>query len=465
MKRYILIGGFAALTLFAQAQQTYTLEQLFQLADQQSSQLRAYTTAAESAQEGVKAARSALLPDVNLQLSGSYIGNATLMDRSFSTNGYTDIIYAISPYVGQAKLGKQDTPHWGNSFSFEASQVLYAGGAISAGIRMAELGQQMASLDVQKQQQEVRFLLTGYYLDLFKLGNQSHVIDQNIALADTLLHHMNARRDEGVVLQNDITRIELMRQNLLLARTQVQDASSIINHQICTTLHLPETTVILPDTTILSVLTANGTADDASGNRVLSGSAAMQDWQSQAAASNIGLRQATLATELAQQQLRATRAASLPHVALVAADNLFGPYTSDLIPVDSNVNTWYIGLGIQYNLGSLWRHNHAIRKARLDARHASENLTVAREGVENGVQACYVTYQTSQSEVRTQQKSVELADQNYDVTLRRYDEGLALLTDMLDASSVKLSADMSLVNARISQLYNYYKLLYLTHSL
>ena len=30
-------------------------------------------------------------------------------------------------------------PHFGNSFSLQAEQVVYAGGAINAGIRMAEL--------------------------------------------------------------------------------------------------------------------------------------------------------------------------------------------------------------------------------------------------------------------------------------------------------------------------------------
>ena len=72
---------------------------------------------------------------------------------------------------------------------------------------------------------------------------------------------------------------------------------------------------------------------------------------------------------------------------------------------------------------------------------------------------------TAFSEVRTQEKSVELANQNYVVTLNRYQNDLALLTDMLDASSVKLSADLALVNARINLLYNYYKLKYISHTL
>ena len=71
----------------------------------------------------------------------------------------------------------------------------------------------------------------------------------------------------------------------------------------------------------------------------------------------------------------------------------------------------------------------------------------------------------SSVEVRTQEKQVELADQNYSVVKNRYDNDLALLTDMLDASNMKLSADMALVNARINMLYNYFKLKYITNTL
>lgn len=78
--------------------------------------------------------------------------------------------------------GKQDTPHWGNSFTARVTQVVYAGGAVRSGIRLAELGREMAQLDVERNRQEVRFLLAGYYLDLSKLGNQMEVVRQNIAL-------------------------------------------------------------------------------------------------------------------------------------------------------------------------------------------------------------------------------------------------------------------------------------------
>lgn len=57
------------------------------------------------------------------------------------------------------------------------------------------------------------------------------------------------------------------------------------------------------------------------------------------------------------------------------------------------------------------------------------------------------------------------ANQNYSVVQNRYQNDLALLTDMVDASNMKLSAEMALVNARISMLYNFYTLKYVTNTL
>ena len=193
--------------------------------------------------------------------------------------------------------------------------------------------------------------------------------------------------------------------------------------------------------------------------------ARQNNWQQKAFENNIGIQQANVASQLAEQKIKTTRAESLPSLAVIAEDNLFGPYTNDLIPVNANVNAWFVGIGLKYNLGSLWKNTHSVRHAQLNYKQTQEQLALVREGVENSIQAGYVNFLTSFKEVETQQKQVELATQNYDVVQNRYQNQLALLTDMLDASSMKLSADMALVNARISLLYNYYKLKYISNTL
>lgn len=433
--------------------QVMSLTTLYNLADQQSQQVRVSETALRAADEGVAAARSALLPSVDLSLQGSYTGNAFMLSRGFSTHGTTDYIV---PGVGVVPVanGKQDTPHWGNSFTAQVAQVVYAGGAIRSGIRIAELGKEMAELDVEKNRQEVRFLLTGYYLDLCKLENQIEVVRQNIALTQKEIEQMKARREEGTVLQNDITRYELQLQSLELTLTKLTDATTIINHQLVTTLHLPEQTVITPDKHELDT-----------DINALSAIASQETWQQTATDNNLGIRQATVATNLAEQKVKQVKAKSLPSIAVVAENQLYGPYTQDLIPKDCNINVWFVGIGIKYSLGNLWKNKHHIRQARIEQRQSQEALALAREGVENGVQANYTNLLTSYTEVKTQQKQVELAHQNYAVVQNRYQHELALLTDMVDASNMKLSAEMALVNARIGMLYNFYKLKYVTNTL
>lgn len=435
------------------AVQVVTLTTLYDLADRQSQKVRVSEVALRAADEGVAAAKSALLPSVDLSLQGSYTGNAFMLSRGFSGNGTTDYIV---PGVGTIPVanGKQDTPHWGNSFTAQVSQVVYAGGAIRSGIRMAELGKEMAELDVEKNRQEVRFLLTGYYLDLCKLDNQIEVVRQNIALTQKEIEQMKARREEGTVLQNDITRYEFQLQSLELTLTKLKDASTVINHQLVTTLHLPEQTVIVPDKNELDTEI-----------NALSAIAAQETWQQTAADNNLGIRQATVATNLAEQKVKQVKAESFPSVVVVAENQLYGPYTQDLIPKDCNVNVWFVGIGVKFSLGSLWKNKHNIRKARIEHRQSQEALALAHEEVENGVQANYTNLLTSYTEVKTQKKQVELANQNYSVVQNRYQNDLALLTDMVDASNMKLSAEMALVNARIGMLYNFYKLKYVTNTL
>lgn len=63
--------------------QTMTLAALYSLADRQSQKVRVSEVALQAADEGVAAARSALLPSVDLSIQGSYTGNAVMPVSKF----------------------------------------------------------------------------------------------------------------------------------------------------------------------------------------------------------------------------------------------------------------------------------------------------------------------------------------------------------------------------------------------
>ncbi len=134
------------------------IEELFRLADEQSRSIQAYRTGTEAAEETVRVAKAQRLPDISVSLSASYLGNGKIWDREFGNGTAIDM------------------PHFGNNFAVEARQVIYAGGSISSSIRQAELGKLLAELDLRKNVQEIRFLLVGHYLHLYKLDNQILVL-------------------------------------------------------------------------------------------------------------------------------------------------------------------------------------------------------------------------------------------------------------------------------------------------
>lgn len=428
----MLCGAVLCSQYLCAQSRTMGIEEMFRLADENSKSIQTFRTGKEVADENLKAAKAQRLPDISASLSGSYWGNGKLWDRDFSN------------------ATKIEMPHWGNNFALEAQLAVYAGGAISSGIELAELEKQLAEMDWQKNRQDIRFLLVGHYLNLYKLNNQIEVLHKNLELTDQIIANMQARLEQGTALQNDITRYELQRETLRLQLAKVEDACKIANHQLVITLHLPEGTVVQPDTTLND--SQIQTLSEAS-------------WQELAAQNNLNLQQAETGIKINRQREKLERSERLPKISLMAAEHLDGPITIEVPVLDNNFNYWFVGVGVKYNISSLFKNNRKLKAARLNVRKAQETYELAQEQTNHAVQESYVNFLTSFTDLRTQQKSVELADENYSVTSNRYQNDLALLTDMLDASNMKLSADMGLVNARINVIFNYYKMKYITHTL
>ena len=404
-----------------------SIAQLFDKIEENSKSLVTAKTGVEAANLGIESAKSKKLPDLDASLSFSYIGNALLTDRDFSN------VHGLS------------SPHFGNNFAFNAQQVVYAGGAINAGIKLAELGKQQAEVGVKLTRQQMRFIALGQYLDLYKIDNRIKVYEKNIELTKQLIDDINAKQKQGMALKNDITRYELQMESLKLGLTALHNNRSILNHQLCNTLGMSQEEQIIPDATI---------ADKAYGK---DGEAY---WQTAGLMSSPLLEQSSNAIKIAEQKEKIAKSDLLPKVAFVAADQFDGPILFELPPVDKNLNVWYVGVGVKYSLSSLFKSNKRIKQAAVETRQAREAHAVQTEQLNNNVQAAYVQYQQTYVELETQKKSVELVQQNYEVMNARYLSQLALVTDMVDASNLKLNAELSEVDARINIVYAYYKMKY-----
>lgn len=403
----------------------YTLDEIFQLAETNSKQLKLSHTRIETSKAAVSTAKNSLLPSIDASLSGSFIGNACIIDRDLGHGMHAPM------------------PHWGNSFSVEASQVVFAGGAIKNNIDKAKLEEQVARLDYQKDAMDIRFLLTGYYLDLYKIQNQKKVYQENIKQTKLLIEQVRAKQKQGMALDNDITRHELLLKNLELAIIEIDNNYDIINNNLVLTLGLPSNSIIKPDSTILQLNMADYKSDN---------------FMTVAENNLPELKTAALQTQIAEKGIKMAKADYLPSVAIVAANVFDGPILVEVPPINKNLNYWYVGIGVKYNLSSLFKSKKNVRLAKNNRQMSIEAHDLIHEHIETAIYSAYTKYKESFEIYQTREKSLQLANENYNVINKRYKNDLVLITEMLDASNSKLDAELQLVNARINIIYNYYKL-------
>ena len=394
-----------------------TLTDVFTRIENENQTMSMLRTAQEAAEEGIKSAKNARYPEINAELNVSYIGDSFLTDRNFSN--YT----------------KAPSPHFGNGFTLEAQQVVYAGGAVNAAVKMAEHEGHMSEAVISKSRQGLRLMAAGEYLDLFRTDNSIKVYKENIALTTKLIEEINARREQGLALAADVTRYELRLEMLKLDLVRLQNTREIMNYRLVNSLGLPEGTVIS------SILGDDEDMRDRS----------RQNWQEIAADASPEMKVSGINADMALTRQKLVRSERLPKIAVVAYENFNGPITFEIPPIDKNINIWYVGLGIRYNFSSLYKSGHKLKQAAIEVRQAEQAKNVTEENLRNDVQKAYADYMQSYVELETREKSLQLADENYERIHDRYMEQLVLVTDMLDAFNMKLDAELgvSAANAEI----------------
>lgn len=418
----------------AQAQTALKLsvDSMFSLLERNNTALIAGKSQVYVAERGIEVAKDARLPDIDASLQFSYIGNALMTDRDFSN----------------AK--GLSSPHFGNALHLQVVQPLYAGGAISTGIKIAGINRDLAVTNTSLTRHQVRYGVLCQYLELYRIDNAMCVVDSNITLAQRLIDQISVKHSQGVALSNDVTRYQVQLESLRLKRTTLVNRRRVACHQLCSALGLKQDVTLIPDSSVVHISNVDATESV---------------WQQTASSGALQLKLSRLNEQMCSQQLRLARSEMLPSVALVAANNFDGPFTYDLPPVNKNLNVWYVGLGVKYSLSSLYKGRRKVRQAEAALRQSQDATMQTSTAVDDAMQQACVAFSQAKSELATQQRQVQLARQNYAVMNERYVNQLVLVTDMIDAANTLLNAEILEVDARIGIAQAYYSMKYIAGDL
>ena len=436
IKKYLFLGVALVGLLAKGYSQELTpfrlsLEQAIEMGLQNHQQLKISQAQLQAGEQQVRVSKTQQLPSVTFSANALYLGDAVILDKDWS------------------KVQTVEMPHFGNTFGLQASQLLYSGGVIKKSIEIAELQKQLAELDLVGNEQNVKFLIISYYLDIYKLLNQFLVFEQNKLLAEQLLANITKLYEEDMVTRNELIRSELLIKNLELAILTIKNNHTILSNQMSYALGLPNDVLIIPteklntDVNIYSQVHYTNTARER----------------------HPTLQFAEKNLEIAEKNIAIQKSNWAPSVSAFGGYNMQRPITSSMPAMDMYNNSWNVGIGMSFKFDNFYKLNQRVNLSKSQARISQESLTYTQQNIELGVNAAYLKFQESEQQVRIMDESKMLANENYEIVRNKYLNQLAITAEMTDASNAKLNAELEYANAVINAMFQYYNLLKSTGSL
>lgn len=405
---------------------------LLSLVAEQNAEAKVVRTNYLAEKQGIKIAKDKRLPEMRMSLALNYIGNGTIIDRDFSASMCDKL------------------PHFGNSLSVELSQPMFHGGAINAGINMAQGQAEIAKVAISQQIDASSIEALNAYFGLLLMNNISKVYRENIYLTEILIQNIKARLNEGMALKNDVTRYELRLSSLKYDLQEITNNISVYSNILTSLMGLDsDTKLILSSPETISLETIN----------------TENYWQILSRQESKDLKATDAMLQIANAALRMEKAQRLPWIDLIGGENLSGPVTFEIPAINKNYNAWHVGVSLRYDISSIFTSSKKEKQKRLEIMRVNEQRHALESALQRRVHECYIALTQALQMIETEKKKVEMANENYQIVETRFNNDMALLTDMLDASSVKLESEIGLANANIKLEKAYYQLKYVTGTL
>lgn len=421
----LLLGGVACLSAEAQSDTLFmSVERLFELGLRHSLLFQADALKENIAEEQERGARIDRLPDLEIGVRGGFVGQPVIFRKGLS-----------EPY-------RPATPDWSQNYAVDFTQAIYRGGKSRFTIRKAEMERSLASLQTETDAADLKLSLLEQYLQLFYLYRQQEVLVRNIEESERRLHDIRRMKEEGLITNNDVLRSEMQLTNDRLARQETENDILLVSQQLDILLGLDENCLLEPDTTLLRR------------------SIALESYEvyvNEAYEEDPTMKGLRMQTEIAKTEIDLARSALRPELSLYASNTLARPVARTM--EDLYNNNWNIGLSLTFPLFSLYKGRHKIRESHLAVALHRNAEDQEMQRIRGRVRTAFLRHREAIQQVEALQLSEIQAMENYRIMQNRYMNQLAILTDLLDANSVRLEVALQLTAARTRVVYTYYQLL------
>jgi outer membrane protein TolC len=249
------------------------------------------------------------------------------------------------------------------------------------------------------------------------------LFNENLLQAQQRVKDFANLEKNGLLARNDLLKAQLQTSNVELLLLDARNNWEFANVNMNLMLGLPQSTILSPDSSIInqnfSVQTLDEYVQSAFKNR--------KDIEA------LGLRK-----QAADVGIKEAKGELYPSIALTG-----GYIAADVPKLLTITNAANIGIGVQYNIGSLWKNKSKVEEAEGRSKEIGATQELMNDNIRLQVNRAYLNWLNSQKKIEVYQKAIEQADENYRIVKNKYNNSLATLTDLLEADVAQLQSRLN----------------------
>jgi outer membrane protein len=412
----------------AQTLKNLNLQEAINLSLKNSNQLRNSKAKIDESAAAVKEAKERKLPDINV--TGSYIrlNNPHVKLKSSSDTSSGSNTKQATPKVSQAAYG-----------IVNMSLPIYSGLRIQYGIESAKYLEKATELDADNDREGVIQNTIDAFSNLYKSQAAAELVKESLNQSQQRVKEFSDLEKNGLLARNDLLKAELQSSNTELSLLDAENNFKLATVNMNLMLGLPEETVLAPDSTSLS-RPANIKS--------------IADWEQLAIQNRKDASALTFREKAANTNVKAIKGEMYPSLALTGG--YIAAYVPNVVTITNAVN---IGVGIQYNIGSLWKTKSKILQAQAKVQQVQANEDILTDAIRLQINQAYQSVILSQKKIEVYNKAIEQALENYKITKNKYDNTLVTTTELLEAEVAELQAKLNFAFAKADAVVAYNKLL------
>lgn len=417
-----------------------------------SEEIRLARSQVDLAETQVRSARADAFPQLNANLgytrtfasafSGG--GGFTLPDslkfEPDSTAPIPDRVKYLEEHTATAGLGGLGALFgnlpFGQANAYTAtlsgSAPLYSGGRVGSARRVATDFLNAARFQLQEQTADIALQVRSAYYRARLAQELVGISQSSVEQAQRFLASERLRQESGVASELDVLRAEVSLANLQPPLVSAQNSAEVATLDLKRLTDIPLTQPVRL-TTPLDVPTAAATADSSLGATALAQRAAIAAEERQ--------------VRIREEQVRIARSRYLPSVNLVVnyGKQLF-PTT--LLAFNQDWRTDFTA-GVQVSVPIFNGNRTAadVAQAQVTLNQERLRLTQLRENVQVEYERARGERERARVSIQARQRTVEQAQRVYDLTVLRYEQGLASQLEVSDARLSLLQARTNLAQA------------------